>query len=319
MKDNNKHQTVPQETPLRSGGDDIIDVSFLLRALWRGKWFIALLVIVGVALGVRDLSRYSPQFEAKMIVVPFSSQQGTGGSAAVSRLARSLGVEVSTSNARNVSTFDRLELLLASLRFAELLQEKYDMLHVAFAGAWDQDSQTWKRPGGRRFEYEQRIRAWLNLRTWSEPNLESLAAYLSSAVEADGSGKKAVKTITFRHRDAAFAGWFLRVVYSEADNMLRELDRAENVARKEYIQAQLASSNLMDIRNVLLALLEQEERTSMLLSRSAPYAARIIEPIFVSTRPTIPNPILTMVPRIASAAGIALLLVLLYALIRRER
>ena len=298
------------------GKSDYVDVVFLIRMLWRGKWLIMLSMVVGIALTVQDLRRHVPAYEAKTIIVPFEAQQASAGSATVSRIAQNLGLEVSSGD-RGVSAFDRLELLLSSVRFAKLLQEKYGLLHIVYAGSWDAERQVWKRPEGRRFDLKQQIRAALHLRTWTEPDLESLASYVSSAIVIDKTGGKAVRTITFQHGDPEFAKWFLQTIYTEAEGMLRQFDRVQNLERKAYLGSQLANTSLVDIRKVLLALLEREERTSMLLSGSETYAAKVIEPVFVSSKPTAPSIVLTLVPNLVWCVGVALLLVLGYGLARK--
>lgn len=297
--------------------EDILDVRFLLKGIWRGKWIVLVFALVGVFLGYRGLSGFSPAYEASMVVLPSGQEfNAGGGSSAVSGLVESLGISVGSQQS---TSFDRFTLVLSSLELANLLQEEYGLFDRVFGGNKDPETGEWKRPDEWRFEVEQRIRSALHLSTWRPPNMESLAGFVGGGISIESTKAGAVfKRITFSDPDPEFALFLLETVYREADNLLREQDREEALARRDYLERQLSAATIAESRQMLTGLLEGEERRLMLMSGDFPYASRVIQSPFVSSRPTTANVTRSFVFPLVGALGFGILMILLYAVARRE-
>ena len=219
---------------------------------------------------------------------------------------------------QGVTTFDRLELVISSITLAETLQRKYGYLQKVFEGSWDPVGERWIRPSGKRFEWEQRVRGLFHLRTWSEPTIESLAEYLQGAILIEEHEGSPFNTVSFIHADSQFALEVLRTVYAEADEILRQQDRKETTERKAYIVEQLERTSILEMRAALVGLLTHEESTMMMLLGSLPYAARVIEPAYVSEIPTAPPILVTFGTPFLGSLAIGIVLVSLVALFRME-
>jgi len=299
--------------------EDLIDLRFLFAAIWRGKWLLILLAFLGSLYGLRDMRNFVPQFEAAMVVAPSRGggiAAGSGGrSSRLKGVAKSFGLDVGGDEA---TTFDRLELMISSLTLARLLQQKHGFLQKVYERSWDPVGERWERPMGRRFEWEQRLRGLFNLATWSEPTVETLAQYLKGSIEIIKLELEPFRRISFAHTDPGFAYELLTTVYREADELLRQQDRAATVERRTYIQQQLQATNMLETKDVLIGMLTNEEHTAMMLQSTLPYAARIIEPAFVSSTPTSPSVIGSLGPPVAIVLALGVTLILLISLFRRD-
>lgn len=311
-------EPVPPPVGARAN-DDVIDLRHLFAALWRGKWLILGLALLGALSGFQDVRGFSPRYVATMVVNPgptsaggpFPVQLGR-----VSSIASAVGVTIA--GAPRGTAFDRLVLIMSSVTLAKRLQEKYGFLQKIYMGSWDPEAKRWIPPSGRRFEWRQKIRKFFNLSTWSEPNIESLARYLGGAIRIEDVENTGFKGLSVTHRDPDFALELLRTAYTEADNLMREQDRAETAQRKVYLESEFQQASLTEMRQALLTLLTNEERTAMLLNLSLPYAARMVEPPFVSGKQTEPNVLrLVGLPAFLGVVG-GTLLVILIAVFRRE-
>ena len=297
--------------------DELLDLRFLVVALLRGSWLIGLLVAVAVILGVRELRSYVPQHVATMVVAPaVGDSQLAAQASRLSGLARSLGVEGSAG--LSTSTFDRLQLVVGSQTLAKILQDKYGYMQKFFAGSWNVQTNQWVRPAGRRFDLEQKVKGALNLKTWSKPTLESLARFADSKLVFEQVGATGFQKVSVSHVDPEFALEILQVVYSEADDLLKEQDRTQTAERRRYLEQQLSRAGVVEMRAALVGLLVNEERTAMLLEGDLPYAARIIEPPFVSVFPSTPSLLQIVGVRAFLFALVGSALVILVALFRRE-
>jgi len=300
--------------------DELVDLRFLFGALWRGKYVIMLCALAGLAYGVWRMTSFVPEYVAKMIVMPSDPGDGAapGGSARQQggELAAAFGI--TRPGPKTASTFDRLRVLLSSVTLAERLQAKYGLMQRVFRGSWDPASGRWLRPQGERFESIEGIRAYLNLSTWSEPTLQRLAGYIGSGVVIEEVEDTTFYSLSFAHTDPAFAQEILERVYREADDLLRAQDIERTTRYRDYLQGQLEATSTVEMRVGLVQLLLRQESVAMMLQSDLPYAARIIEPTTVSDQPTAPNPTTYVGRGVLGGGAIAIVLVALVALFRRE-
>jgi hypothetical protein len=190
-----------------------------------------------------------------------------------------------------------------------------------FGSGWDPKGQRWIRPDGWLFNMGQALKGFFNQPTWSPPTMESLAKYIGGAIQiAKPKDKESpFYEISVEHQDPEFALSLLKLAYSEADQLLRDQDRREVTQRRAYLEERLARATLSDMRQVLVAMLGQEERSAMMLESALPYGARIIEPPYVSTEPVVLNPLLEVGIRVVAAIMIATILVFGWTVLRSRR
>lgn len=293
---------------------DIIDVRFLLRVWLRWSWILVILGLLGAAKGVMDVRSLSPVYVAKMTVLP-DSGGGLGSGGQVGGVLGNLGLQIG-SNAP--TTFDRMKVVMRSLQLAEVLQKKYGMMQIMFAGSWDAEKQQWKRPTGDEFERQQKISAFFGQPLWSEPSLETLARAVGGSVvfRKDKDTPFWEVSVSGGNREAALR--LLTIAYAEADELLRGQDRIESLQRRRYLESQLTGLTNIDVRQALVGLMSSEQRRAMMLESNLPYAARILEPPYVSEYPEGRNiRILIVLPAIILVLA-GLLVITAVALFRRE-
>ena len=262
-----------------------IDVRYLLLIWLRWSWFILILAATGATIGIQSARQFTPSYEASLVVQPSGGSEGI--SASQVRISSALGIAVGRSS--QASTFGRLEVLIGSVTLAEKLQEQHNLLQEIYTGQWNDESGEWERPVGKDFERDQKIRRFFGLPQWSPPNVEDLARYLGGVIKIREAESEGFFDVTVSHSNPDFALKILTLAYFAADDMARDQDLVESETRRNYIQAQLREASLVDSRQALIGLLTGEERKAMLLSSNLPYAARIIEPPFVSSRPEEPS------------------------------
>ena len=311
-----------QPAPRNDSGDykhggDALDLRFLIQALWGGAWIIVLLMIVAVALGLRSMHGFQPTYRASMIVAPLEGGASGSGADRFGGIARSIGLDLEAASA-GPTKLDRLERVVGSVMFANYLQEKYGLLQKIFNGSWNEESGSWTRPSGRRFDVEQRIRAIFNLPAWRSPSVETLASYLSSAIEFDKL-KDGFFQVSVSHQDGQEALQLLTMVYAEADDVLRDQDKQYTAERKTYLEQQMRRAQITESRVMLANLLSSEEQRSMLLDSDLPYAARIVEPPHLFERPSTASIREALGVRLIIAFALGIGLSLIWAAVRRAR
>ena len=301
--------------------EEVIDLRILFSALRRRKLIFFLAIVAGISFGVWQVRKFIPQYVASIVVTPSVSGGAMpyipgGQLGQLVGLARGFGVNVGAIGA--VTTFDRLKLVVSSITLAKTLHSKYGYLQKVFKDSWGPVEKKWLRPSGTAFEWEQRIRGLFQLSTWSEPTTESLAKYLKGAILFEQVEESPFQRISFEHTDSDFALEFLNIVYTEADELLRQQDRGETAARKAYLEEKLQGVSMIEMRVALVSLLTNEERTAMLLEGNLPYAARVMEPAFVSSKQTEPILLIMLGAPVAGFFGITAIVLILIELLRLD-
>jgi len=315
---------VPQDRPRHEAApsapvpeDDLVDLRFLVQELWKRKYALLVFALIGLAIGVWNLRTFKPEYVAKMVVLPALGGPSTGVTDQAGGILRGLGVKVG--NQTEATPFDRLVIMLWSIPLAEGLQKKYGFLQLLFEKSWDAENQSWIRPSGTRFEWEQKIKSFVQLKTWREPGIEALAAHIGNKIIVEDVDDLPFKSITYLHQNRDVALNVLNTVYHETDELVRRKDRQTTAERRRYIQTQIASTPLIDSKTALNQILIGIERRAMLLEGGLPYAAQIVDPPYVSDVPTEPLIIEQVGAPVFILVGIGVLWFSMVALFGRRR
>lgn len=310
---------VSAPVPVMHAEREVIDLGFLFAAMWRAKWFILLAVCFGALVGWYLLGKHKDYYLAEMAVAvsksgdfAISATQNSG----LTGLAEGLGLNIGGETP--AGPFDSFQLHIGSKQFAALLQEKYGLIQRIWHGSWDEKSQTWIQPGGTLFEFREDLLRLFRLHTWKPPDLEALAAHLGGTVVVEEHEDLPFMMISYKNLDKDLALEVLQIVHREADNLVREIDRRQSIERKHYIAERLRTAVSPEMRQVLIALLENEEREAISLEGNFTYSGDVVINPTVGNRPLEPN-LLTLVGLPIIVAFIAACgLITLIALIRYE-
>ncbi len=262
--------------------NDAVDIRFIFKIWIRWIWILIPLILIGLFFGYRDLKNFSPLYEAKIVI------DNNEGKSRQSSQINQLLFAFSNSETDLNTNLSRLRLILESPFLAERLQEKYNLLPEVFSESWDSKSGKWIVPSGKDFESSESRRAFFKQPNWTEPDIESLAGFISGSIEFEETDLGFIEVI-FSHKEKDKAKKYLEMVYFEADSLIREKDQIYVNERLKYLLKKLNVEKRVDQRQILITLLKEEQNRIMLLDSSEPYAAKIIEPVYVSRTPTAPN------------------------------
>lgn len=307
--------------PASATADDVIDLTYLFRIWLTWIWVPLLAAAIGGWFGYRALQAFTPESIAKMIVVPAASASGPASlpvSGGLGAAAAAFGIQIGAAESA-VSSFDRFKMILTSTQLAERMQTKYALMQKVWASSWDPVGRRWVRPSGEEFERQESRKAMLRQNLWSEPNLETLAAYIAGKVKVEPAKVQGVYELSVQHPDGNEALWLLNTAFAEADALLREADRAQSLERRRFIERQLESRTMLYMQETLRALLTQELNKEVTLEAQVSYVGTIVEPAHILNARTEPNLQLVLGVPIAGWFGGAFLLVTLIALVRGER
>jgi uncharacterized protein involved in exopolysaccharide biosynthesis len=234
----------------------------LLRRLWADRRLCSFGMLIGGCLFLVVGLLLKPQFQVTMIVAPYE------GVTEFNDFIDDMGTPAprgAVMGAVGNKNFVRFSQSLRGAKVAGLLYRMDDVRSgVAADGTWRGTSK-------------------------SITSSAEMVEYLQQHVVVEPVGATQSLKITFRHPDPVFGATFLRVLARANDQMIKEQDKAANVARIEWLKNALKKSFNPDHRQALARLLLSEERRAMVLSLNETYTYQMIEGAAASARASVPN------------------------------
>lgn len=286
-----------------------------LSLLWRSKWVVLITLILTVALTVYQLKRTPPKYMASMVIAPLEDETGRSGGGGINTLGQIIGIQIQSGAA--ATKYEKFKEMMGSVATAQALIQNGDWLKKIYKSAWDEERQEWIKPSGLRIRMRFALREFFGQEAWSPPSAVSLARYIQSSLQLTPSEESPdIITVSFNHPDRELAGDLLSSVYQTTDDLLRR-DKAKSAAANiDYLNQKLGNVSISSYRLVLLELLAQQETTQMLIQTDAPFAAKVLDPVHVSSIQTQPRITIWLAVGVAAGLLLGLSLALLIHLAR---
>jgi hypothetical protein len=301
-----------------SPGEGVFDLRLLFREAWRWKWIVILVVLLGAAKGVNDARHFSPVYEAQMTIMP-AAEENVGvssGGGGLLNAAQSFGLIRTGGGA--ATSFDHFKQTIGSRGLADVLQQKHGLLQRVFKGSWDATNNNWIEPNIDETSFRWRMKRFFHYNLPQVPDRGTLADYVGGAVQVEDIEGSPFFRVYVRHPNRDFALYLLEIVYKEADALLGARDRHKQIRNRTYLEAQLETVQLAEVRSALLAMLMQQEQKAMLVNAEPPYTIKVLEAPWVAKQPNEPKLSRIIAVPIAIAVALCLVTVAIAASFRLE-
>ena len=256
----------------------------ILQIMRKGRFLILESVVLFILLGLAYIHTQSRLYTAMAIVAPQESSQANiqSGTSALQALGSLSGVSLG----KDGSALDEFLGTLDTPVVAAGMQSHYGILQKVFAGSWDSVKHRW-RPPPRRF-YSGAINSIMGMPQPGPPNIFSLAGYVTQYIKKTKDRDTSFITLRYSNPDPKFATYFLRTLCMAADEAMRDAAKRRAAVNVEFLQEKLKTVQSADLRQALIAMLEDQERTLMLANSGETYAFRFVQPPITSDSPTWP-------------------------------
>ena len=233
----------------------------VLRDLWRARVYMVVFAVIMLVLAFVFMAFSQNFYRAQMIVAPAST---------MGQVARDIGegsIQVQPNELSNNLAFTRFENIYDGVSVANiLLKDKEILATLKF---------------DRNFEFSEPRTNW---------TAEKLSEYLGKRVTIEPVSGTYLRKITYLHPNKELALYMVTQIHSVSDEVIRKSILREVEGRINYLNKSLAATTNPAHRRNLTALLMEQERIKMLVSIDQPYAASIIEPPYVASKPSFPDP-----------------------------
>lgn len=273
--------------------DESLSLLSVLETLWKQKSKVILTASVSLVLAIIYLFVATPKYTATMIVAAIEQQGNLSGLGARSQLSSISGIKIgeTDSSIRFAAFVD----LLTSHAVAKRLMKDEELVHKIFEEEWDPASKKWRAPGGIISFLIRLPNIVFGRPAWTPPSSTKLAEFLSDEINVSDFGDAGMKTISFDHKDPAFAVELVQKVYQAADEELKSDTLIRTRKYIAYLEKRLATVTVAEYREALSDLLVDQERTQMVIEADLPFAAKIVSDAVVPDTPDKPKIVVTLI------------------------
>ena len=269
----------------RAGDEDQVDLLDLFLILWGGKWFISGFGAVAGVLSVFFALSLPNIYRAEVLLAPTSGGDSGGLSAVASQyagIASLAGINISNVGAGVDPTALGIEVL-QSRKFIVDFIERHDIL-VPLMGAkdWDLSDNT--------LIYDQDVYD-LNTNEWvrrasrpreSKPSLLEAYQEFSEIMVVSQSADTSLVKISIDHYSPYIAKHWVDKLVEDINLVIKNQDVSEARNSIEYLNEQLESTALSEMRSIFYQLVEEQTKTIMLANARPEYLFRTVDPAVVT-------------------------------------
>ncbi|WP_413493813.1 Wzz/FepE/Etk N-terminal domain-containing protein [Shewanella baltica] len=303
-----------------SVANDEIDLRELFSVIWQGKWLIIAMTVV-FAIGAVIFAIKQPNiYKSEALLAPTSEEQGGGLSGLASQfggLASLAGVNLGAKGGT-----DKTELaiqVLKSRQFTSDFIQRHNILaDLMAAKKWDRDADkliydpelyneqtsTWVREVKAPFK--------------PEPSMQEAFKYFSKLISVVSAKDTGMVTISIEHISPNVAKQWVTWLIEDINKVMKKRDVAEANRSSEFLNKQIALTNVADIKTVLYQLIEEQAKTIMFAEVRDEYVFKTIDPALVPEEKAKPKRALICVLGTLLGGMLGVMFVLVRYFMRKE-
>ncbi|MGQ5701425.1 Wzz/FepE/Etk N-terminal domain-containing protein [Sandaracinobacteroides sp. A072] len=271
--------------------DDFVNIFDAFR---HGKKYIIYGLILSIVASIIYSLNSTPKYQVEMYLIPapVNNSSDFSGIGAIGGLASIAGIDINSSGP--LSPFDLFRSIMSGGDVAKAISDE-KILSEAFPEKWDSEKNKWK--GGHDVTYKIKYHlSKIGLVTLDDgnPDWRHLRDYLKDNIKTKKGVDNPVFTVSLRHENPVFASALLKKMLVSANDQVRKRDQNRSLINIKYLSQRLATETRFEHRQALAAAISAQERTLMFTESGNPYAAEMIDNIYVSGKPVSPNFLLNL-------------------------
>ena len=276
--------------------DDEIDLRELFSVIWRGKWII-LAVTAVFAIGAVFFAIKQPNiYKSEALLAPASEEQGGGLSALASQfggLASLAGVNLGSKGGTDKTEL-AIEVLKSRQFTSEFIQKHNILADLMAAEKWDRDADKLIYDPEL---YNEQTNTWVRevkAPFKPEPSMQEAYKAFSKMIVVNKAKDTGMVTLSVEHLSPTVAQQWVTWLIQDINKVMKERDVAEAQRSTEFLNKQIALTNVADIKTVLYKLIEEQAKTIMFAEVRDEYVFKTIDPALAPEEKAKPKRVLIL-------------------------
>ena len=257
-------------TPVALGITGVSAVRGLLAILAKHRWLVGAIVCASLIAGAAHAWIMKPVYRVAVTMAPASVQDGASGLGAVAGQFGSLAALAGIPSLTGSNTQEAVAVLQSRALTADFIRQN-DLLPILFADDWDDQAGKWILPGA------------------EAPTVTDGVALFDDAIRSVSVDiDTGLVTLYVEWTDPVVAAAWANSLVASLNRTLREREMAEAAKSLDYLHRQLAQSDVVELRETLFNLVEEQQKRLMLASVHDEYAFRVLDP---ASPPEVDDPV----------------------------
>jgi uncharacterized protein involved in exopolysaccharide biosynthesis len=270
-------------TPVAIGITGISAVRSLRTVLAKNRWLAGSVVVAFLLAGAAHALMMKPVYQVTVTLAPTNVDGASSGLGAVAGQFGSLAALAGLPGLSGSNTQEAVAVLQSRALTAEFIRKK-NLLPILFADEWDAKAGKWIVPEA-------------DAPTVTDGVKQFDESIRRVSVDIDTG----LVTLFVEWTDPAVAADWANELVALLNRVLRQREVQEATRRLDYLHKQLAKSDVVELRQALFNLVEEQQKRLMLASGHDEYAFRVLDP---ATPPEVDDPIRPRLVVILLMAGI---------------
>ncbi|MBF0153768.1 MAG: hypothetical protein HQL64_08520 [Magnetococcales bacterium] len=267
--------------------EDDVDLFALWGVLKRGKWLIFLTAFLFSAAAAAMAFTMVPIYRAEVLleyVTQDANQNRSSMMNQASSLAAVVGIKIPSSGSGSKET---ALAKLKSRAFLEKFITEENLMPVFFAKQWDEQARQWR--GGN---------------PDSIPTPWHGVEFAKGLFRVSEDIKTGLITLAVEWPDREIAARWANLMVERINNHLRMQAARDTQESVKYLTAELAKTTVVEIRQILIVMMEESIKNNMFANVRTEFAFRVIDPAVVSPKGKVVRPVKRMMVMTGFVLGI---------------
>ncbi|MFT5707683.1 MAG: hypothetical protein ACI9ES_001982 [Oceanospirillaceae bacterium] len=303
-----------------TSSDDEIDFRELFSVIWQGKWLIIAITAV-FAIGSVIFALSQPNtYKSEALLAPASEEQGGGLSALAGQfggLASMAGINLGSGG--GVDKTQMAIEVMKSRQFTSQFIQKHNILPELMAvDKWNMQDNSLAYDDEL---YDASKKSWVrevNAPFKPEPSMQEAYKEFTKVISVNSAKDTGMVTVSVEHLSPAIAQQWVAWLVEDINKVMKERDVAEANRSSEFLNKQIALTNVADIRSILYKLIEEQAKTIMFAEVRDEYVFKTIDPALIPEEKAGPKRALICVLGIMLGGMLAVMLVLIRHFVKKE-
>ncbi|MFB2733554.1 Wzz/FepE/Etk N-terminal domain-containing protein [Shewanella mangrovisoli] len=300
--------------------NDEIDLHELFSVIWKGKWLIIAITAVFAIASVSFAILQPNIYKSEALLASASEEQGGGLSALASQfggLASLAGVNLGAKGGTDKTQL-AIEVLKSRQFTSEFIQRHNILADLMAAKKWDRDADKVVYAPEL---YNEQTNTWVRevkAPFKAEPSMQEAYKEFSKIIAINKDKESGMVTISIEHLSPTVAQQWVTWLIQDINKVMKDRDVAEAHRSTEFLNKQIALTNVADIKTVLYKLIEEQAKTIMFAEVRDEYVFKTIDPALASEEKAKPKRALICVLGTMLGGMLGVMLVLIRHFMRKE-